>query len=59
MYILENFYIQQHYQKGALMNEQHPGEESRQRKNNSDCEQRHVQPKLFDPFFIRLQRFTP
>jgi hypothetical protein len=27
MNILENFYIQ-HYQKGALMNEQHPGEEN-------------------------------
>jgi hypothetical protein len=28
MNILENFYIQQHYQKGILMNEQHPGEEN-------------------------------
>jgi hypothetical protein len=27
MNILENFYIQQHYQKGTLMNEQHPGED--------------------------------
>jgi hypothetical protein len=28
MNILENFYIQQHYRKGTLMNEQHPGEEN-------------------------------
>jgi hypothetical protein len=28
MNILENFYIQQHYQKVTLMNEQHPGEQT-------------------------------
>jgi hypothetical protein len=28
MNILENCYIQQSYQKGALMNEQHPGEKT-------------------------------
>jgi hypothetical protein len=28
MNILENCYIQQHYQKGTLMYEQHPGEEN-------------------------------
>jgi hypothetical protein len=28
MNILQNFYIQQHYQKGTLMNEQHPGKEN-------------------------------
>jgi hypothetical protein len=28
MNILETFYIQQHYQKGTLVKEQHPGEET-------------------------------